>query len=49
MIHRYETAPSIVKVRRYVLSTLLFACAAGVAGFAFDGEMKRTDGSEEEE
>ena len=49
LIHRYETAPSIVKVRRYVLSTLLFAFAAGVAGFASDGEMKRTDDSEEEE
>ena len=49
LIHRYETAPSIVKLRRYVLSTLLFAFATGVAGFISDGKMKLNEVCEDED
>ena len=49
LIHRYETAPSVAKVRRYVLSTLLFAAGSGLAGFASGGEMKIVEEEEEDD
>ncbi|CAE7197022.1 unnamed protein product [Symbiodinium pilosum] len=49
LIQRYETAPGIARLRRYVLSLMLAAFATAGAGFAAGGEIRRVDPDEEED
>ena len=48
LIQRYETAPGIERLRRYVLSGLTAAIIAAGAGFAAGGEVRRKDLAEED-